>query len=261
MRHAADGGKALLQTVGDALQQRIAGLVAEHMVDVSEIVDVELDQGDVRAARSRGVDIVVELVDERGVVGQAGECVEIGEIVNARLVELAPADVLHRADDASKFAVNHFRFGQHADPEQLAVWPGAMQFDVIGDTALEQIFDAPVRLVARLRVVAAHDQVFRRPSALRNAIDAIDRVIPGPLPRLHVEFEAADLGHAGGLRQPFLVGLEFARRAPAQNFADGDVGECGQVACSSAPKLRVTGSRMQRVPILMPGRIRSGAPA
>jgi hypothetical protein len=87
------------------------GLVAERVVDVSEMIDVEFDHGDALAVCLRRVDIAVERVDERCAIRQAGERITRGEFLDAHFVELAPGDVLRGAEDTRDFAVDDLRIG------------------------------------------------------------------------------------------------------------------------------------------------------
>ena len=78
---AGDGvglAHAGFQAAGDVLQEQIAGGMAEAVVDVLEVVDVDVEQGHAAvfalAAGQGGPEAVVE----EATVGQAGEFVVLG---------------------------------------------------------------------------------------------------------------------------------------------------------------------------------------
>mmetsp|Transcript_6689 Transcript_6689/g.27999 ORF Transcript_6689/g.27999 Transcript_6689/m.27999 type:complete len:689 (+) Transcript_6689:1417-3483(+) len=80
-----------LQALGHALQQPVPDLVAEHVVDMLEAVQVQHQHG---ARRVAVVEVVLQELRETGAVGQQRQLVDIGEVVDQRV---AAADALAHA--------------------------------------------------------------------------------------------------------------------------------------------------------------------
>ena len=120
------------QRRGDRAEQLVAGGVAERVVDVLEVVEVErrARAPRCRSARRTASD-AVELLLEAAAVEQPGQRVVVGEVLQLALEALAVGDVLHlRARRAA------WRAGRtHLDPDGaasardgrlgLAPWPGS----------------------------------------------------------------------------------------------------------------------------------------
>ena len=89
----------------DLAQQRVAGVVAERVVDVLEVIEVEQQQPDLVAGAARAGERGVEPVVEQRPVGQAGEAVVVGEVPKA-LLDVAPlGDVLADPEQGDDLAV------------------------------------------------------------------------------------------------------------------------------------------------------------
>ena len=104
---AETGGElGVRQERGDArggrLEQLVAGGVAVQVVDLLEAVEVDDHDRQLAVARLHGGDAVLEVVLERGAVGQAGQRVEMGEIEDALLGGAALAQVADRIDAAHR---------------------------------------------------------------------------------------------------------------------------------------------------------------
>ena len=189
------------------------------------MIDVELDEREGAAAALAGGDQAVEIAHEPASIGQAGERIAIGELVDALLGALALGDVLHRADDARDAAVDDLRLRHGADPEHFAIRTGAAQLDVIGRTGGEQRGEAAARLIPRRRIVAGNDQLMVGRGTERNSVDAVERVFPVELVRGQAELPAADARKPCGLLHARLAGGDLALGALAAQFGDHHVGE------------------------------------
>ena len=93
----ARGEFGVRQERGDArggrLEQLVAGGMAVQVVDLLEAVEVDDHDRQLPVARLHGGDAVLQMVLERGAVGQAGQRVEMGEIEDALLGGAALAQV------------------------------------------------------------------------------------------------------------------------------------------------------------------------
>ena len=88
----------------DARDDLVAGGVAERVVDVLEVVEVEQQQRAVGAVAAHEVGVRVDLVGEARAVVQAGQRVVRGEVVQVLLVVAAVRDVLHLDEEAPRRA-------------------------------------------------------------------------------------------------------------------------------------------------------------
>ncbi len=70
------------QAFGDGLEQKIAAIVAERVVNFLETVDVDEMHGKAVAAQRQGGERSLQLFDEVGAVGQPGQNVMLGEIAD-----------------------------------------------------------------------------------------------------------------------------------------------------------------------------------
>ena len=92
------------QAVGDDAQQRVAGLMAPLLVDAAEVVDVDLQQRQLGLVHARAMHRGAQLVVQRRAVGQAGERVVVGELVQPRVLAHAVGDVALGAQPADELA-------------------------------------------------------------------------------------------------------------------------------------------------------------
>ncbi len=142
-RHQVALAHAAGEALGDVLQQQVAGLVAQRVVDQLEVVEVEEQQRELlvlaRGVGEQRLHVLVEL----GAVRPAGERVDVGELVHALL---GAVDLQHVVDAPA----------QHRVVDRLA--------DVVGRADAE-------RLVDRGIVVQPGDQQDRDRGALGQAAD------------------------------------------------------------------------------------------
>ena len=118
--HRVGGPHGLDQPLGDGLQQPVAGVVAERVVDVLEVVEVEEHHGDVPLGPTREGERVLDAIAEQIAVGQLRQRVVKRQLAQLLFEPLALADVaqverqtLHRgvvaqvsADDLERDAVD-----------------------------------------------------------------------------------------------------------------------------------------------------------
>ena len=75
------------------MQQRVAGGVAEQVVDLLEAIEVEAEQCQAAAIRRGRRDLAIELVVEAAAVGQAGQRIVLGEVAQIGFGLFAGANV------------------------------------------------------------------------------------------------------------------------------------------------------------------------
>ena len=102
-RHDVGLAHDLAQPLGDRAQQLVAAGVAQRVVDLLELVEVDEVYGE-RTAAPQGGERRVHLVAEEGAVGQVGQHVVARQMVDLGLGGLALGDVLEQHDRA---AVRH----------------------------------------------------------------------------------------------------------------------------------------------------------
>ncbi|MDT4821239.1 hypothetical protein FQZ97_544090 [compost metagenome] len=121
-RYGVDLAHPRPQAVGDLDQQLVAGVVAEAVVDHLEAVDVHEGQREAAlVARGQG-DGLADAVAEQVAVGQAGEAVVVGLVLQLLLVALGFGDVVENADEVADLAaVVHHRRHLEVVPELRAV--------------------------------------------------------------------------------------------------------------------------------------------
>ena len=99
-RSGVDRAHAVLQASRDLLQDPVASSMAEAVVDVLEVVHVHEQDRDRQALPSLRRECVADPVAEQRAVGQAGQDVVEGLVLELRLEGLALADVAQVQHDA-----------------------------------------------------------------------------------------------------------------------------------------------------------------
>ena len=95
---AADAGDGVglaqqrAQPVADLLDELVAGIVAERVVDLLEAVEIEHEQGDLLARAAVAGQRLAQAVFEQGAVGEAGELVVQRLVLGARFARLELVD-------------------------------------------------------------------------------------------------------------------------------------------------------------------------
>src|SRR5262249_10886789 len=115
---------AAAQPRRDGLQQFVADMVAERVIDALELVDVDIEQGELLAARDL-LQLALHLFVEQHAVGQVGERVVMGEMRDLLVGVAAFGDVVDDVDDVADVtgivADADPRRGDVAPAERLAV--------------------------------------------------------------------------------------------------------------------------------------------
>ncbi len=86
------------EDVGDGRDELVAGAVAERVVDVLEVVEVEREHRAAGAVALRRGELAGELLLEAAAVEERGDRVVVGEVLELALEALALGDVLHLGD-------------------------------------------------------------------------------------------------------------------------------------------------------------------
>ncbi|MNO34805.1 hypothetical protein D3C76_248490 [compost metagenome] len=120
--HGVDITHLLLQALGNALEQQVADRVAEAVVDVLETVEVKEQHRALAVGHLRAGERGLQAVLEQGTIGQAGQRVVVGLVVELGLGVLEAGDVGEHGDEVGDLALSvaHGADGQPAGV-QLAV--------------------------------------------------------------------------------------------------------------------------------------------
>ena len=144
-RHRVALAQVMAQAPRDVLQQAVAGLVAEAVVDVLEAVEVDEEERELLAAPLRERERTLQRVHEHRAVGQPGELVEVREPADALLGAARLRYVARDAPVAHERAVAiEDRLAGEADEAPLPVGVAHRLHDV-----LERLARRGERLVAR----------------------------------------------------------------------------------------------------------------
>ena len=102
-----------LQPRGDELEQTIARGVAETVVHFLEVVEVEVEHGDIAAASTGASECVLQPVTQERAVGQPGEPIVEREVIDHALDVLAAGDVAgdRRHADEPAIGIDDWRHG------------------------------------------------------------------------------------------------------------------------------------------------------
>ena len=90
------------QRLGDPDDELVAGGVAEAVVDVFEVVEVDEQQRAARVVAAHVRELVLERALEAAAVEQPGERVVVGHVAQLLLVAAPAADVLDLGDEAQR---------------------------------------------------------------------------------------------------------------------------------------------------------------
>eukprot|EP00659_Diplonema_papillatum_P013429 gene13429-biopygen13469 len=232
-----DVSQLVLEANGDVLEQQVANRVAEAVVDVFETVEVEEQHGALAAGFLLVVEGGLQAAFKQGAVGQAGQRVVVGLVIEARLGVLEAGDVGKHGDEVGDrlLAVAHGADGQPAGVQLAVLAP-------VGDLALPVAVGR--QLVPHGRVEGAVVQA--RGKQARGLAEGLGFAVAGDLAEGAVH--GADilpgvgdqyafgraLEHGGGLLQFFLHQLAF-----------GDVPGDGQHAVVVADGQRAAGDFTQ----------------
>ena len=95
--------EAVLDAGGDRLQQFVADMVSERVVDALEFVDVDIEQGELLAADGL-LKLALDLFAEQHPVRQVGQRVVMREMRDLFVGEPALGDVVDDVDDVARLA-------------------------------------------------------------------------------------------------------------------------------------------------------------
>ena len=117
---AAHTGK---QPLGGKLQQLVADIMAMHVIDLLEVVEIKKRHRHQPLVAPRLSQRLIETILHQTTIGQPGQRIEIGKLANVLLIALARADVLDLHVKALRQAL---RVAQHRSgqlhPEQAAIF-------------------------------------------------------------------------------------------------------------------------------------------
>ncbi len=107
--HGFSGRRALRHSLANGLQNPVAGGVAQGLVDVFEVLLIEKQHADHGAVPVRPGQLFLEPSGQQGPVGQAGERIKIGQLLDFAFGRLALGDVHQGADQPSRLAARSER--------------------------------------------------------------------------------------------------------------------------------------------------------
>jgi len=126
--HGVARAQLLCEALGHLHQQRIAHGVPARVVDLLEVVEVDIEHRPHLGGIEGAVQGVFHAVEQHAPVGQAGEAVEVRQLVRARLGLLALGDVARQGDEPG-FVAGHG--GVLAGDGQLEPVGGAAQLQPV----------------------------------------------------------------------------------------------------------------------------------
>lgn len=115
---------------GDLHQQLVSGLVAVGIVELLEVVEVDQQQRALVPATRTAAQGPLQAVEHQTPVGQPGQRIEEGELVDLVLLALALGDVLVETEDAHHLAA-------HADRRDQALEDARLAVDLVLDLAMD----------------------------------------------------------------------------------------------------------------------------
>ena len=143
---AAEAGHGVLQTHAgfqarsDQSQHGVADRMAERVVDVLEVVEVEEQQGAAQIMALEQGDLLGQAVHQQGAVGQVGQRIVVGQVLYLRLRLLQFADIA-RGEQQAGYAIEFDGLHGNVDQTHLAVTMPAMHFHVQHLALLGQVLD------------------------------------------------------------------------------------------------------------------------
>ena len=91
------------QTLGDGLEQKIAAIVTEGIVDLFETIEIDEMHGDSAAPYRQDGQRAFQFLDQPAAIGQTGQCIVTRHVGNLRLSLPRFGDVLRGRDPAAFF--------------------------------------------------------------------------------------------------------------------------------------------------------------
>ena len=133
---------AALQPLGDGLQQQVANAVAESVVDRLELIEVQKQQSNLGSFPLPLGDGTAQAVVEQGAIGQTGEGVVIGQLMDfpLGLVAGAQVDGNHQAVGGAP-AQGAGGYGREQDVDFAAVRFAQQRRQVTDGFGAEEVFE------------------------------------------------------------------------------------------------------------------------
>jgi hypothetical protein len=197
-------------------QHGVALLVAQRVVDVLEIVEVDEQQRQLQALAPRLLDFLVQAVVEHVAVGQRGERVEIGLVPDQFGRGAAGGDVADQRQRAAVAAVGvEDRIGGQRGPQVAAILAQELEFVALGH-ALLAARDIALKDGAALLVHEGHQRL------LQHFLDGVAQHlrhlrIDKAGARGGVDFPDAFLGIVDDAAEAFLAAFERGQLASASS--------------------------------------------
>jgi len=170
--------QALVQARGGRLEQRIAGGVAEGVVDGLEAVQVDEQHRQRAAAIARHLDGIGGLLAQQHPVGQAGEQVVMGQQFDALVGFALAGDVTEQHHEPRRQAIAAVQLDQHLHPHAQAGLAVEAQVQLFRQAAAGDAQQR--RLEVRARILGVQRQrLVQGDRLLAQAVDAV--ALLGPL--------------------------------------------------------------------------------
>jgi hypothetical protein len=162
-RHDIRAPNAVIQRSGDSLEEIVTGLVAEAVVHVFEVVQVDHEHGAVGAVTRHALGLVGQFLLEAPPVEQSGQEVVFEEILQAGRLSPSLRDILNLRDVVERHASiipDDGRGHQHPDVMTPCVLVALLDL-AIGDLPVKEIAH---RIGVAIEVVGMRDGLKRRPA-------------------------------------------------------------------------------------------------
>ena len=138
--HGIFQANAGFQSRRDHAQHGIANGMAERVIDVLEVVEVEKQQRAAQIMALEQGDLLGQAVHQQGAVGQVGQGIMVGQVLSLGLGCFQFADVTRRQQQAGQ-AIDFDRLDGHVDQANLAFAVAAVHFHVQHLAVLAQALD------------------------------------------------------------------------------------------------------------------------
>ena len=194
--------QVLVQAGGCGLQQRIAGGVAEAVVDVLEAIEIDEQHRQRGAAVAGLLDGLGGLLAQQHAVGQAGQQVVVGQQLDALIGFALAGDVTEQDHEARRQAVAAVQFNQHLHPHAQAGLAVKAQVQLFGQAATSDTQQRGFEVRARIFGVQ-RQRLVQGDRLLAQAVDAIALLGPLHVPGADLDLAAADAAQRGDTVQQF----------------------------------------------------------
>ncbi|MCW0447782.1 hypothetical protein NB706_000616 [Xanthomonas sacchari] len=186
------GAQLLVHAGGRQLQQRVAGGVAEGIVDALEAVQVDEQHRQRGAALHRLVHRLLGLLAQQLPVRQAGQQVVVGQQLDALAGLAFAGDVAEQHHEARRQAVAFVQLDQHLHPDALPGRAVEAQVQLLRQAALGDAHQRGLERIARVLGVQGQRMV-QIDGLLAQAMDAVALLGPLHAPGADLDLAATDL--------------------------------------------------------------------